>query len=172
MPWEKYRTQWRHTRTHSFQVNSSEEAIFYVAAVKSSLCIVKKKIPHCLYLPFYRYFTRAVADFSKVVEIVRYAREMMVHTDGGSCCNQPHCLTAVFLPVCLGGWWFMWWSLHPVLWEGQPPNRLEQLNSTFFFCHNQPSNVFLRQHKTTHTEKNDPLPPKGKNISLFCMRKG
>lgn len=55
----------------------------------------------CLSLPFFLCFTHA--DFSKVVEIVRYAREMMADTDDGSCCNQPHCLTGVVLPACLGG---------------------------------------------------------------------
>lgn len=56
----------------------------------------------------------------------------------------------------------MWWSLHLVLREGQPLNRLEQLDSAFFTCHKQPSNLFLRQHKRTRPWKKDAHPPKKK----------
>lgn len=34
------------------------------------------------------------------MKIVRNEWEMMVHMDDGSCRNQLHCLTAVFLPAC------------------------------------------------------------------------
>lgn len=63
----------------------------------------------------------------------------------------------------------MWWSLHLFLREGEPPTKLEQLDSAFFSCHNQPSNLFLRQHKTTRTEKNDSLLVKVKEEKNLCF---